>query len=356
MIFRQLFDAPSGTYTYLLGDARSKRAVLIDPVFEQHLRDVALVRELGLELEHTLETHVHADHVTGAWLAREALGSKVVVSKRAGVECADIPVDEGDVVSVGRHRLKVQSTPGHTDGCVTYVIEDETMAFTGDALLIRGAGRTDFQQGDARVLFRSVRDKIFTLPDDCALYPGHDYSGRTMTTVAEEKAFNPRLGEGKAEGDFVGYMECLGLPHPRKMDIAVPANLKCGRPDGTQEAPHVPDWAPLVRTYAGVLEVGSPWVNEHRSEVTLLDVRRSQELTGELGHIAGVVHIPIHGLRDRLEEVPRDKPVVTVCHSGARSSQAASILEKAGFEQVANLSGGMIRWISMGFSTSGHTA
>ncbi len=357
MILRQLFDAPSGTYTYLLADPESREAVLIDTVFEQHLRDVALIRELGLTLKYTCETHTHADHVTGAWLMHDALGSQIVTSKHAGAECADVLIDEGDVVSFGSQSLEVRSTPGHTDGCVTYVTSDHEAAFTGDALLIRGAGRTDFQQGDARVLFRSVREKIFTLPDDCILYPGHDYSGRTMTTVAEEKAFNPRLGDGKAEGDFVGYMDNLGLPHPRKIDIAVPANIKCGRPDAvSEEAPHVPDWAPLVRTFAGVLEVQAPWVNEHRQELTLLDVRKPEELGAELGHIDGVINIPIDELRDRVEEIPDDKPVVTVCHSGARSSQAASILEKAGFAECANLAGGMIRWIATGLPTSGHTA
>jgi sulfur dioxygenase len=229
MLFRQLFDAETCTYTYLLADEETREAVLIDPVREQIDRDLELVGELGLELVHVLETHVHADHVTGAALLRARTGARTVVSRDGGAPCADVLVGDGDVVRFGKHELEVRATPGHTDGCVTYVTADRTMAFTGDALLIRGCGRTDFQQGNARTLYRSVHDKIFTLPDDCAIYPGHDYKGRTRSTVGEEKALNPRLGGGKTEDEFVAIMQDLDLAYPRKMDIAVPANVRCGR-------------------------------------------------------------------------------------------------------------------------------
>jgi sulfur dioxygenase len=229
MLFRQLFDPESSTFTYLLADEDTREAVLIDPVREQLERDVALLAELDLVLVHVLETHVHADHVTGAGLLRARTGARTVVARAGGAPCADVLVEDGDVIRFGRHTLTVLATPGHTNGCVTYVTADRTMAFTGDALLIRGCGRTDMQQGDARTLYRSVHGKIFTLPDHCAVYPAHDYAGRTRSTVGEEKASNPRLGGGKTEAEFVVIMQNLDLAYPRKIDVAVPANARCGR-------------------------------------------------------------------------------------------------------------------------------
>jgi glyoxylase-like metal-dependent hydrolase (beta-lactamase superfamily II)/rhodanese-related sulfurtransferase len=347
MLFRQLFDLQSSTYTYLLADETTRDAVLIDPVFERFERDRALIRELGLTLRYTLETHVHADHVTGAWLLRAALGSRIVLSRHGGAAGADRHVDHGDVVTAGAVELEVRATPGHTDGCVTYVAADHHMAFTGDALLIRSAGRTDFQQGDPGLLYRSIREQIFTLPDECLLYPGHDYSGRTVTTVGEEKRWNPRVGGEASEEDFVGYMRNLGLPHPKQIDIAVPANLTCGEPEGGA-VPARPSWGPTVRTFAGTPEIDPTWVADHRDAVTILDVREPAELTGELGRIDGTLHIPLGALRERLAEVPTDKPVITMCRSGRRSAQAAVILEQAGVRNVANAAGGMLRWRALG--------
>jgi sulfur dioxygenase len=336
MIFRQLFDPLSSTYTYLLADPRARKAVLIDPVWDQFVRDSSLLRELGVELGHTLETHVHADHVTAAWLFKQKFGSGIVMSANAGATDVDLPVKDGDTIGFGDQSLHVRATPGHTGGCLTYVTADHTMAFTGDALLVRGAGRTDFQHGDARTLYRSVHGKIFTLPDDCTLYPGHDYGGRTSTSVAEEKAHNPRLGGTRSEDDFVGYMANLGLPHPKQMDVAVPANLRCGRPEpGVVDLtlPAEVAWGPVVRTYAGVPTIEPEWVAQHFSDVTILDVREPEEFTGEL--------------RLRMTELPTDRPIVAVCRSGGRSAQAAVILEKAGTANVANVSGGMVHWHSL---------
>jgi glyoxylase-like metal-dependent hydrolase (beta-lactamase superfamily II)/rhodanese-related sulfurtransferase len=347
MLFRQLFDPVSSTYTYLLADEATRRALLIDTVFEQFERDRALLHELGLTLSHTLETHVHADHVTAAWRFHQALGSKIVLSRRSGAAGADVYVDDGDIIEAASATLIVRSTPGHTDGCVTYVTKAFRMAFTGDALLIRSAGRTDFQQGDAHALYRSIKERIFTLPDDCLLYPGHDYAGRTVTTVGEEKRWNSRIGGDASEEDFTGYMQNLELPHPKQIDVAVPANLECGRPEAATTADS-PSWGPVVRTFAGVLEVDPVWVSEHRAAVTILDVREPAELSGDLGRVDGSVHIPLGELRTRLAEVPRDKPVVCVCRSGRRSAQACAILEKAGVSDVANATGGMIRWRALG--------
>jgi glyoxylase-like metal-dependent hydrolase (beta-lactamase superfamily II)/rhodanese-related sulfurtransferase len=350
VIFRQLFDASTWTYTYLLADAQTRKAIVIDPVFEQHLRDAALVRELDLELVWTLDTHVHADHVTGAWLLERAMGSGIALLASTGAEGADRYLEHGDTVEAGGVKLEVRATPGHTAGCGTFVLADHSMAFTGDALLIRGAGRTDFQQGDASRLFASVREQIFTLPDDCVLYPGHDYNGRTSTTVAEERKHNPRLGDHVRERDFVGYMQALGLPHPKRLAEAVPANLRCGRPEGAAQVDRTTDWGPVIRTYAGVLEIDPDWVHDHRSEVQFVDVREAEEVAvSPLGSIAGSMNIPLSALRERVHEVPTDRPVVTICPAGARSAQAAQILERAGVLRVANLSGGLLRWRALGY-------
>jgi sulfur dioxygenase len=351
MLFRQLFDAASSTYTYLLADPGTRQAVLIDPVWDQFVRDAALLRELGLVLAYTVETHVHADHVTSGWLFRQQLGSRIVLSAQAGAQGADLLIEDGDTISFGAERLEVRATPGHTGGCSTYVTADHGMAFTGDALLVRGAGRTDFQQGDARTLYRSVQRQIFTLPDQCLLYPAHDYGGRTATSVAEEKTHNPRLGGARSEDDFAGFMSNLGLPHPRQMDLAVPANLRCGQPaEGALPAALIAeaDWGPVVRTYAGVPTVEPTWVAEHLDEITIIDVREPAEYAGELGRIAGARLVPLGELRARLGELAADRPIVVVCRSGGRSAQAALILEKAGQARVANVSGGMVQWNSLG--------
>jgi len=356
MIFRQLFDPQSSTYTYLLADTATRAAVLIDPVFEQARRDAALVEELGLKLAWTLETHVHADHITGAWLLREKLGSRIAVSRAGGTEGADRLLQNGDWIELGKRKVEVRATPGHTNGCMTYVLDDRSMAFTGDALLIRGCGRTDFQQGDARTLFRSVRGQIFSLPDECIVYPGHDYRGLTMTSVGEEKLYNPRLAESIGEGDFVGYMEHLGLAHPKQMAIAVPANLKCGKPEHSTRDPLIyPEWAPLTYTFAGIWEVQPHWLEENLRAVQIVDVREPDEFNGPLGHVTGAKLIPLGALTSRISEIEKQTPVVVVCRSGARSAQATLMLGKAGFEKVANLSGGMLRWRAQRFPVDGGT-
>ena len=365
LVFRQLFDPQSSTYTYLLGDRPSGQAVLIDPVFEQVRRDVALVGELGLTLVATLETHVHADHVTGAWLLKQRTGSRIMLAKASGAAGADRYLSQDDVVAFGGRRLMVRATPGHTNGCLTYVLDDRSMAFTGDCLMIRGAGRTDFQGGDASAMYRSIHEQIFTLPDDCLLYPSHDYRGLTVTSVGEERRFNPRIGGEIGVGDFTGYMKNLGLAHPKLMDVAVPANLRCGQPQLDEAAeggvPADPagleqSWAPLRYSFAGVWEIDPHGLEEHTGAVQILDVREPEEFTGPLGHIRDAILIPLGELAKRAAELSHDRPIVAVCRAGGRSAQATIILQQNGFKNVANLTGGMLRWRAEGHPVEGGSA
>ncbi len=344
MFLRQLYDLQTGTYTYLLADKDSGEAILIDPVYEQAMRDEALLNELGLKLIYTLETHVHADHITSAWLLHKRLGSKIAVSGEAGVEGMHRTLAHGDKIKFGKLSLMVLATPGHTKGCLTFVLKTKKIAFTGDCLLIRGCGRTDFQGGDAAQMYHSIHTHIFTLPEDFLLYPGHDYKGLTSTCVAEEKFFNPRLGGQLSEQDFVGFMDNLGLDHPKKIDIAVPSNLKCGRPDEDIVNVDQPAWAELTLTFAGFWEVQPHWLFENLDVVQILDVREADEFNGNLGHILGARQIALGHLESRVDEIDKQLPVVTICRAGGRSAQATVILHKAGFDKVANLAGGMLRW------------
>ncbi len=344
MIFRQLFDPASSTYTYLLGDTASGKALIVDPVLEHWQRDAALLRELGLTPVATLETHVHADHVTGAWWLKREFGCEIALSAASGAEGADRLLRHDDRVAFGTRHLQVRATPGHTRGCLTYVLDDASLALTGDCLLIRGTGRTDFQQGDAHEMFRSIRDQIMTLPGECLIYPAHDYRGLTASSVAEERRLNPRIADRVGEGDFVGFLNNLNLPHPKLLEVAVPANLRVGRPDTVVAHGAVPDWAPLRFTVAGIWEIEPSALAELSAPVQLVDVREVEEFTGPLGHIRGAKLIPLDQLASRVGELSRDLPVVAVCRSGCRSAQAVVLLQKAGLPQAANLSGGMLRW------------
>uniref|UniRef100_A0A0A9YB63 Persulfide dioxygenase ETHE1, mitochondrial n=1 Tax=Lygus hesperus TaxID=30085 RepID=A0A0A9YB63_LYGHE len=226
--FRQFFDPESSTYTYLLGDLKSKECVLIDPVLEQVPRDAQAVKQTGLQLKFALNTHVHADHITGTGLLKKETGCKSVISKCSGAQ-ADVYLEPGDAIKFGEFDLVARPTPGHTNGCMTYVLNSQRCAFTGDALLVRGCGRTDFQEGDAATLYDSVHGEILSLPEDFTLFPAHDYKGWTSTTVREEKLYNPRLSKSKDQ--FIEIMNNLNLAYPKKIDLAVPANRVCGIQD-----------------------------------------------------------------------------------------------------------------------------
>jgi glyoxylase-like metal-dependent hydrolase (beta-lactamase superfamily II) len=226
MIFRQLFESVSGTYTYLIGCPATRQAVLIDPVLPMWERDVAELRRLGLDLAYTLDTHVHADHITAARKLKDATGSRIAHPGLDRLPCTDVPIQENQALGVGGLRIDALHTPGHTDHHFAYRLADRV--FTGDALLIDGCGRTDFQSGDARALYRSVTEKLFTLPGETLVYPGHDYHGRWVSCIAQERARNPRLGGGKPLDEFVEIMAHLDLAYPKFIDYAVPGNRQCG--------------------------------------------------------------------------------------------------------------------------------
>ena len=345
MLFRQLIDLSSCTYTYLLADARTREAVIVDSVESQHERDAALIDELGLRLLYALETHVHADHVSGAWQLQRRFGCQTVASAASGA-AADVVIADWGAVRAGKLVLEARYTPGHTNGCVTWVTGDKAMAFTGDALLVRGCGRTDLQGGDARALYHSVHDRIFSLPDDARLYPGHDYKGRTVTTVHEERQFNPRLGGGKSEAEFAEIMRALMLAAPARMNEWVPANLLFGRQDASDDVDIVPlaPWAPVARSATGTAEVSTSWVAAHAAQVRIVDVREPDELHAELGHIVGVEPVPLATVVPRARGWGKEDAIVLVCRSGGRSGRAADELERAGFRRVASMAGGMLRW------------
>jgi len=225
-----LFEPQSSAYTYLIACADSREAALIDPVLETVDRDLQLLEELGLTLRYTIETHIHADHVTGASRLRERTGCRCALPEKSGATHVDVAVREGEPIRVGACSIDPLYTPGHTDDHHAYFVAGSGgRVFTGDALLIDGCGRTDFQNGDAATLYRSVHDKIFALPDETLVYPGHDYQQRHVSSVAQERERNPRLGGGKSVEEFVAIMDALDLPRPKKMDLAVPANRECGQ-------------------------------------------------------------------------------------------------------------------------------
>jgi sulfur dioxygenase len=230
MLFRQLFEPDSSTYTYLLSCEETGETVLIDPVLDTAERDLQLIDQLGLKLGYTLDTHIHADHLSGAQRLKSLSGSRIVYPAVDELPCADIGVEEGTVFRLGNIDIHPLFTPGHTDHHHAYLVDNGTqkMLFSGDALLIESCGRTDFQSGDAATLYNSIHKKFFSLPGETLVYPCHDYEGRCITSIAQEKQRNPRLGNNKSLHEFVSIMTTMDLPYPRKIDFAVPGNQQCG--------------------------------------------------------------------------------------------------------------------------------
>ena len=230
IIFRQLFDEKTWTYSYIIGDTISREAVIIDPVLDKVDRDLQLLKELDLNLIYILDTHIHADHITGSGKLREKTGAKIVMWQWASIAKPDILVADNAILNIWDITIQSLSTPGHTDGCTSYHIDD--MIFTGDTLLIRKTGRTDFQQGSPEKLYHSIKDKIYTLPDDTRVYPGHDYTGQMMSTVWEEKKYNTRIKDNTTLDELTSILEALKLDYPKYIDVALPANMKLGLDDG----------------------------------------------------------------------------------------------------------------------------
>jgi len=226
MKIKQLYDQDTSTFTYLLWDEASNTAALIDSVKEQVRRDIRIIEEQGLDLQYLLETHIHADHITGGGLLRDHFKARVLVHKNSGSKCADQLLEEGDQILLGNQVIHVLYTPGHTNTDISYVIDGAV--FTGDTLLIRGSGRTDFQSGDPGSAYDSITQKLFTLSDETVVYPGHDYHGRMSSTIGEEKRYNPRIHTGITREQYITTMNEMNLPKPERIDVAVPGNLSCG--------------------------------------------------------------------------------------------------------------------------------
>lgn len=340
IIFHQLYEHETSTYTYLIADQKTKEAALIDPVIETIERDLKLIQELGLKLVYVLDTHIHADHITGAGEIRKRTQAKTAVSASAEVPCVDIPLEDGQELFLGDHKITAISTPGHTNTCMTYLFDD--MAFTGDSLMIRGCGRTDFQQGSPEKMFQSVREKLFKLPDDTIIYPGHDYRGNTSSTVGQEKQFNARLKTSISKEEFAKIMTELKLAQPKKIHEAVPANLSCGIVSHKKVL--------QAQNVDGIPEVSVEDVFMHLQAVKdkklkLIDVRRAEEFNAELGHIPGATLVTLgESFSNYLSKEDKSAEIVFVCRSGGRSGQATAESVRLGFKNTANMVGGMLQW------------
>lgn len=334
-IFFQLFEPESSTYTYIIGDSQTKEAAIIDPVIETVDRDLKFIGELGLKILYILDTHVHADHITAAGEIKKMTGAKTAVSSLSKVECVDLLLDDGQELKLGNKTIKAITTPGHTNSCMSFYFEGKV--FTGDALLIRGSGRTDFQQGSSEILYNSVHNKLYRLPDETVVYPAHDYRGFTSSTIALEKKFNPRLGIDKSLEDFKKIMSELKLPYPKKIDVSLPANLKCG----FQKESRVLH----PQTVDGIPEVSNEDVFKHKTKIKLIDVRRPEEFNGEYGHIEGAILITQgEELTNWLATNDKNQEIAFICRSGGRSGNATLESQHFGFTKTVNMTGGMIMW------------
>ncbi len=336
MIFRQLFDSVSGTYTYLLASRRGGEALIIDPVIEKVDRYIQLVEELDLRLVKAVDTHVHADHITGLGALRDRTHCITVMGEMAKVDVVSMRVAEGDKLKIEGLALDVIYTPGHTDDSYSFLLNDRI--FTGDTLLIRGTGRTDFQNGDPRAQYDSIFNKILKLPEETLIYPAHDYKGETVSTIGEERRYNPRL-QVKSIDEYVAIMNNLKLPNPKMMDVAVPANLHQGL---RQEEVARRGWA---------LDAAHAIDSVKRDDIVIVDLREDTEREKH-GIVAGSFHLPYQMLGEaigpggRLRELARkeDKRLVFFCASGERSAMAVEAAQEAGLLSALHVQGGMDAW------------
>lgn len=338
MIFRQLFDSTSSTYTYLLASRHGGEALIIDPVIEKVDRYIQLLNELDLRLVKAIDTHLHADHITGLLALRERTHCITVMGEQTKADVVSIRVTDSDRVEIEGISLDVAYTPGHTDDSYSFILPDRV--FTGDTLLIRGTGRTDFQNGDPRAQYDSIFGRLLKLPDETLVYPAHDYKGDTVSTIGEERAFNPRL-QVKSIAEYVDLMNNLRLPNPKMMDVAVPANMRIGL---AQNMVADRGWALTAAETKALLG---------QQDVALVDLREDQERTRD-GIIPGSLHVAYPQLRaslqadGRLQQLARaaGKRLIFYCSFGERSAMAVQAAQAAGLSGSRHLHGGMQAWKS----------
>ncbi len=336
MIFRQLFDSTSSTYTYLLASRQGGEALIIDPVLEKVDRYIQLLNELDLRLVKAIDTHLHADHVTGLDALRERTRCITVMGEETKADVVSIRVGDGDQVGIEGLTMEALYTPGHTDDSYSFILPDRV--FTGDTLLIRGTGRTDFQNGDPRAQYESLFGRLLKLPDKTLVYPAHDYKGDTVSTIGEEKAFNPRL-QVKSVDDYVALMESLNLPDPKMMDVAIPANMRIGL---AQQAVAARGWDVSADEVKDLLS---------KRDVVLVDLREEQERRKH-GVIPESLHVPYQDIEEslkpggKLDELARSagKRLVFYCAFGERSAMAVQAAQAMGLETARHIRGGMQAW------------
>jgi glyoxylase-like metal-dependent hydrolase (beta-lactamase superfamily II)/rhodanese-related sulfurtransferase len=334
MQIEELNDTNCKTYLLTVGD----EAALVDPVRERLDTYRLLLGRRGLKLRMVLETHTHADHLMLNRVAKDLLGATVVMHRESPSPLVDRHVEDGDVLTLGGERIEVLHTPGHTPDSVSYRVPGAVL--TGDTLMIGGSGRTDFPGADAGQQYDAVHGRLFQLPDDTVVWPGHDYRGHKSSTIGEEKRGNPRY-VGRTRAEYVALMASLGLPFPAKIQEALQVN------QSGFEAEEVT--FPLVADVAAMPQVSPDELAAEQRGATpplLLDVREPEEFVGELGHIKGALHVPLDVLARRLPKLAGyvGREVIVVCRSGARSATAGAILRHAGFGHVRNLAGGMLEW------------
>ena len=340
MIFRQLFDSVSGTYSYLLASRAGGEAMIIDPVLEKVDRYLQLIAELDLRLVKAVDTHLHADHITGLGALRDRTRCVTVMGENTKADVVSMRLAEGDKLAIEGVSMDVLYTPGHTDDSYSFLMNDRV--FTGDTLLIRGTGRTDFQNGDARMQYDSIFGKLLRLPDETMVFPAHDYKGDTVSTIGEEKRYNPRL-QIKSVDEYVALMASLKLPNPKMMDVAVPSNMKVGL---AQQEIARRGWALDARTAIGMVD---------RPDIAFVDLREAAE-RAKHGSIPGALHAPYGDLQDNiraggmLRELARisDKRIVFYCAFGECSAMAVQAAQDTGLASTLHVEGGIDAWKKAG--------
>ena len=334
MIFRQLFDSVSSTYSYILASRKGGEALIIDPVLDKVDRYIQLFKELDVKLVKAIDTHLHADHITGLGALRDRTLCVTVMGEQTKADVVSMRIGDGDTVDIEGLQLGAMYTPGHTDDSYCFTMDDRV--FTGDTLLIRGTGRTDFQNGDARAQYDSIFNRLLKLPDDTLVYPAHDYKGETVSTIAEERAFNPRL-QVKTVDQYVDLMSKLNLPDPKMMDIAVPANVHVGLAQGE------------IAKRGWTVQASELDTQMNRANVAIVDLREDRERT-KYGEIPGSLHVAYAGLADALKpggvlrELGATKSLVFYCAFGERSAMAVQLAQEAGLRSARHLQGGFSAW------------